>query len=207
MPKKEYGDYNQIEDGLYPAIITEVISLGHQYNNKNVPERKYWINLDLIGTGQTKAVSNFGIRSWLSPQKFPYVGMYELIAAVLKTETPSAEELKSFCVYDLVGKEILVAVGQVNGYSNVVEIFPYLGEEKLKTTQDLIALDIDEAMAPETLISLSPKAADMIHKSKEYLDLHHAPDNDPSYDPFASAPDAIQSVADDKVWDKDQVPY
>lgn len=167
MSKQFYGEYNSLEAGTYEAVITQVVCLGHQ-DFKGTARTKFWIGLDIEGIGE-RSLSNFGIQSWLSPSKHPYVGFYELICAVLDNPAPSADELKEFDFFSLAGKNITVTYENVGGYMNITGIGRSMGI--FKSDKEIITISTDEYDNDELIRKLDVKASNMIYQSTEMTDI------------------------------------
>jgi len=173
MPKPFYGETAQlIEAGEYPAVITQVINLGHQrFKDREIT--KFWIEFWIPNMNTSRHLSNFGITSWLSPSKPPFVGFYELITAVESKATMSQDELKEYDLYSIAGKSVNVTF-ELNekGYMNISKVTPYNGTAALTHDQEIITVgveDFDTVEVMDKLRRINEKAVALIWGSSEYI--------------------------------------
>ncbi len=171
MPKPFHGEPVQlIEAGEYDAIITQVVNLGHQ-TFKGKEATKFWVEFWIPNLNASQPLSNFGIMTWLSPSKPPFVGFYELISAAEKIEKPSQDFLKEYDLYALAGKSMKVVFSEnEKGYMNISAVKPYDGTASLKTEQPIITVGTEDFMNPELLETINEKARNIIWSSREFME-------------------------------------
>ena len=171
MPKPFYGEeMTVIEAGEYDVIITQVINLGHQtWKDKAVT--KFWIEFWIPNLNMSKEISNFGIMTWLSPSKPPFVGFYELISAVTNNQALTQGEAKEYNVYDLAGKPVVVVFSQnEKGFMNITGVKSYSGEDKLSCTEEIIVVGTEDFKNNELLDKIPDKARQLIWQSREFME-------------------------------------
>lgn len=170
MPKPEYGEAsNSVESGkVYGAVISQVVSMGHQeYNGRS--NRKYYIAFTF--DGQTRALNNFGVNAWTSKNKPPFVGLYEVFCAVEKRElTP--KEAEQYNIFDILGKSVNLEFAEnEKGYMNVAAVSPC--ETPITTDVPLLSFGIDD-IGTDAMDALPNNVANLVAKSKEYVDKQYA---------------------------------
>lgn len=175
MPKASYGEFNGMEPGKYKGVIYQMIELGHQTDKKGKLHSKIFVNIELENK-TTKAVNNFGIFRWLSKNNPPFVGLFELIGAVLKKSEPTRQELEGFDIFGLLGKTVSVTIEEVGGYANVTGIEP--SDEDMKGIRPLYAFGVEDIGNSEKMAELqaeNAKAYDLVLQSDE---MNSAPEPD-----------------------------
>ena len=169
MPAPMHGEAVQlIETGDYDAVITQVICLGHQaWKEKEVT--KFWVELFIPSLNISKPLSNFGINTWLSPSRPPFVGFYELITATTNEQNPSKDFLNDYDLFDVAGKSVTLTF-DVNekGYMNIVGVKPYTGTASLKTEEEIIKMGVEDFKNEELMEKISDKPRQMIWTSREF---------------------------------------
>ena len=168
MPKPAFGEYTGVEEGReYNAIISHVVSLGHQeYNGKK--NHKYYVEFFIPEINQGRALSAFGINNWTSPSQPPFIGFFEVIKAVTKNETLTGKQASEYDFFQLAGKSVTLEFAQnEKGYLNVSKVSPC--EEEVKADVELVTFGVEE-IGTEKIETLPTKLQDLIAKSQEYLD-------------------------------------
>lgn len=166
MPKPYYGEAAQLIDaGEYDAVITHVINLGHQaFKDREIT--KFWIEFWIPSLNTSKPLSNFGITSWLSPSKPPFVGFYELISAVTNNPLLTQDEAKAYDVFQLAGKSVkLVFAQNEKGFMNISAV--QHSDETLVAPEELITVGVEDFENTELLDKIPEKARNLIWFSRE----------------------------------------
>lgn len=171
MPSPEYGEASKsVEVGkVYEAVISQVVSLGHQ-EYQGVSRRKYYIAFDIPSEGMTRALNNFGVYSWTSKNKAPFVGLYEVFCAVEKRElTP--KEAEAYDIFQIAGKSVSIEFAEnEKGFLNVSAVTPCANE--VKTTNEILTFGISE-IGTEAMEKLPKNVYNLVGASKEYVDAQY----------------------------------
>ena len=166
MPKPYYGEAAQLIDaGEYDAVITHVINLGHQtFKDREIT--KFWIEFWIPSLNESKPLSNFGISSWLSPSKPPFVGFYELISAVTSNPLLTQNEAKAYDVFQLAGKSVKIVFTQnEKGFMNITGV--QHSDEALVAPEEPITVGVEDFGNTELLDKIPEKARNLIWFSRE----------------------------------------
>lgn len=205
MPVPDYGVMQEtIVPGDYSAVISKVISIGTQTTKTGKELKKYYIEFFIPELNISKPLSNFGIANFKSKSQYPFVGLYELISAVLKTTDPTNEEMAEYNVYDLAGKSVKVSIEEVRGYSVITGVLAT--EDKIVYEEETIAYDITEAIAADNLGTLDKKVSKLIRDSKEY-NVFDSPVTSPVATDQVSMDGTVSELSKDKELRLEDVPF
>lgn len=168
MPKPFYGEYSSDEPGEYQAVIRQVINCGHIKNNKDVWMSTVFVDFFIPKLNKVKSLSNFGVYAWLTPNKYPRVGLFELITAVEGRELEPSE-LKKYDIFSIVEKQVMLKMETINGYVNITGI-GHVDAEMPIEGQTYLALGVEDFGNSELFGKANVAAQNLIMRSKELFD-------------------------------------